>query len=237
MSKQTYHPDPQVSRLFWNNPLLYLKFCYVCERGLIYGYFFLSYSFWILFGDVGPIRFSCFCILNLKKTICLERNKRMNYDFIFNRVLHKFPLRLSVRLSLKQIAEHSEIYFVCRITTCQYAKHISQYSIFFVRLTEPSYKCLTSPDWLSRCFVKFMLIISSLCKVQFSSSITQNFISQIKKITCVFIVKFHNINPIKHVKLNIIVIHSNSGRVLMRTWVSYIKGHGHFLTMTFWPCL
>lgn len=50
-------------------------------------------------------------------------------------------------------------YFVCRITTCQYAKHISQYSIFFVRLTEPSYKCLTSPDWLSRCFVKFMLII------------------------------------------------------------------------------
>lgn len=159
MSKQTYHPDPQVSRLFWNNPLLYLKFCYVCEGGLIYGYFFLSYSFWILFGDVGPIRFSCFCILNLKKTICLERNERMNYDFIFNRVLHKFPLRLSVRLSLKQIAEHSEIYFVCRITTCQYAKHISQYSIFFVRLTEPSYKCLTSPDWLSHCFVKFMLII------------------------------------------------------------------------------
>lgn len=33
----------------------------------------------------------------------------MNYDFIFNRVLHRFPLRLSVRLSLKQIAEHSEI--------------------------------------------------------------------------------------------------------------------------------
>lgn len=109
MSKQTYHPNPQVSRLFWNNPLLYLKFCYVCEGGLIYDYFFLSYSFCILFGDVGPIRFSCFCILNLKKTICLERNKRMNYDFIFDRVLHKFPLRLSVRLSLKQIAEHSDI--------------------------------------------------------------------------------------------------------------------------------
>lgn len=31
----------------------------------------------------------------------------MNYDFIFNRVLHRFPLRLSVRLSLKQIAEHT----------------------------------------------------------------------------------------------------------------------------------
>lgn len=94
-----------------------------------------------------------------RRQSALNGTREWNYDFIFNRVLHRFPLRLSVRLSLKQIAEHSEIDFVCRITTCQYAKHISPYSIFFVRLTEPSYKCLTYPNWLSHCFVKFMLII------------------------------------------------------------------------------